>query len=87
MSNEMSKEAQELVKLVGVPGVDGRESVTELSQVLKDHPELLAGLDEYTKWRDQQNVAVGRSQKTVPLAHGVSGIVDSLKKGKKKVRK
>ena len=87
MYDEMSKEALELIKLVGEPSRFTGDTEGSLSATLKKHPKLLAGLDEYIKWRDQKSLAIAKTRQTAPVAHDMARIIKKLRKGKKKVRK
>jgi hypothetical protein len=82
----MSAEAQKLVELTesnrgGGEGFSG----LDVTQVLKDHPELMSGLNEYLSWRDDANKAIAETKQTVPIAHSIQKILNYLRK--KKVKK
>ncbi len=84
----MSAEAQKLVELTesrGCKGFSGGDfSSFDVTQVLKDHPELLAGLNEYLAWRDDANKAIGETKQVAPIAHTIQKSLRNLRKQKRK---
>lgn len=59
----MSPEAEKIAALV--------EGGAEVSQVLRDHPNLLAGLDEYIKDRDERMRQVAESDNKKEIGHSM----------------
>jgi len=81
----MSAEAQKLVELTEGSGGSGSGfSNLDVTHVLKDHPELMAGLNEYLAWRDHANKAIGETKQTVPMAHSIQQSLRNLRKQKRK---
>jgi len=72
-TDNLSAHAQRLVELV----FDKKQS---LSQVLKDDPDLMDGLDEYHKWHGENYAAIAETRKTPSTGHSVKKILKNLKK-------
>lgn len=72
-SEELSAQARELIELT-FDGSHPREGVV-LSKVLIEHPQLMQGLDEYIKWRDEQLRMVAKTDTVQPVGHSVSGVL------------
>ncbi len=80
----MSAEAQKLVELTENSSCIAGEGYSDLdvSQVLRDHPELLSGLNEYLKWRDEKNKSIGETDEVSPIPHSVQSTARNLCKKK-----
>lgn len=69
--------------LAGLLGKDGN-----ISEALKKDPSLLEGLDEYQKWRDQEQrregEQIGCNSQHKPVAHGVAETLKKLRPPKKR---
>ena len=70
---KMSPEAQELINLTKESveneyGGEGSNNI-DLAPILKARPELLVGLDEYLKWRDQTNRQIAVVDKLPSFKH------------------
>ena len=83
----MSAEALKLVELTksGAEQFGDRGfSKIDVTKVLQDHPELMAGLNEYLAWRDDENKAIGETTQVAPVTHSVQETLRNLQKKKKK---
>lgn len=53
-----------------------REGVT-LSGIIGEHPELLAGLDEYVAYTEQRSKQIGRTDEVPPVVHSASSVLSA----------
>jgi hypothetical protein len=87
----MSAEARKLVELTEASEIPGRFakdfSRIDVAQVLKDHPELQSGLNEYLAWRDEENRAIAETKQTAPIAHSIQESLKRLRPRKLRRRK
>ena len=72
------QEAQKLIELATYENGRPRDDV-DLAAILQQHPDLIAGLNEYIKWRDAYRRNVRQDQKTNPIGHGMSSVLKDLK--------
>ena len=79
--SDLCPEARKLIELMGGPGCCTRKresGAPELSKVLTDHPELIVGLDEYTRWRDQVMINTGQEDENHPVEHDLRDILKDV---------
>lgn len=65
--DELGPEAQKLVELTGGDAIKARE--VNVADILKDHPELASGLDEYIRWREDNSAAVAKTDTAKSAGH------------------
>ena len=70
MNKNLSTKAQKLVELCG-PGDDEKDKIS-IAQALKEHPELLSGLDEYIEYREKRAKDVERRTVSPKIQHGLA---------------
>jgi hypothetical protein len=66
----MSPEAQKLIELTEDSHGNLKEGVS-MTQVIKDHPELVTGLDEYMKHREDHGRMVAESGTKKEIGHSM----------------
>lgn len=86
--SHLSPEAQELIRLHEAAGSAGGWSddiKIEVSEILKEHPELMRGLDEYLRWRDEKMRQISETKTASPVGHEMTRMAATLrsKKGAK----
>jgi hypothetical protein len=84
-SKNLSPEAQKLIELTvhqdgGLYGHHSLREDVDLAAILQEHPELIKGLNEYTKWRDETMRQIEQQQTTQPVGHGISEVLKGLSK-------
>jgi hypothetical protein len=63
-NNNLSPEVKEIIELAGLDG--------DVTQAIQAHPDLVPGLTEYCKWRENKKLA--ERQDTVPaVQHSLAG--------------
>lgn len=80
--SDLSPEARKIVELLGGEGAAIGEK-SDMASVIGAHPELLPGLNEYMRWRDDQMRAIEKQETVPPVAHGVSETLKKLGEKKK----
>jgi hypothetical protein len=75
--SKLSPEARRLIELAQYDRF--REPEIDLQTVLSEHPELIAGLNEYMVWYADHCRAVAKQEQQKPVAHGTSEAVRQIK--------
>lgn len=70
-TDKLSAQAQRLVELCS-------EQKQSPEEVLKNHPELMSGLNEYINWVKEEGRAVGKSNSRSPVGHSLRSILKSF---------
>lgn len=68
---DLSPEAQRLVELTGLQSYGEINKDVDLAAILREHPELMAGLDEYMKERDAAMIAADEKEEKQPVGHEI----------------
>ena len=76
--DDLSTEAQKLVELT-TDERGGLRADVDLATILQQHPDLMKGLNEYTKWRDKTNENVETQEEQKPIGHSISDAIKDLK--------
>ena len=82
----LSAEAQELIRLTTSSGDWGGrlDTSVDVGTLLQSRPELLKGMKEYLKWRDDENQSIAETKKSAPLGHELKGLAARIRRKVKK---
>jgi hypothetical protein len=89
-ANELSPAAQKLIELMGGEDafdVYGGNKKTDLAKVLTEHPELMAGLNEYVAWRDKAMGEIAESHAASSVRHGAVDVLKGIRRQPKPKKK
>ena len=71
MSLEKESLSPETKKLIELAGDSSSNPNISVAEILKAHPELIVGLDEFIKWREENCAAVAKSDTAQGVGHGL----------------
>jgi len=57
----------------------GIDQDVDVGEILQQHPELMSGLAEYMRWRDQLLMSIAKEDEQSPIAHEASGALAELR--------
>lgn len=80
--SDLSPEAQKIIELLGGESAALSDEV-DVASVIEAHPELLPGLNQWTKWRGDCMHSIERQDSARPIGHGVSETLKKLGEKKK----
>ncbi len=69
-----SDEAKKLIELAGDISVP-----VDLQAILKDHPELIKGLNEFIAWREHEAEKAKEAENSSPIGHEISQTVKKIR--------
>lgn len=75
----LSPKAQKIIELTG-EGPSKPIANVDIAAIIRDHPELIDGLNEYTQWRADEFTMIAREEVAKPVAHGISQALKDLRK-------
>jgi hypothetical protein len=81
--SDLSPEAQKIIELTGGTDAIGRGRDVDVAAVLQAHPELIAGLNEYTKWYGHQLEMIAKQETVQSVGHSASEVLKGLSDNKK----
>ena len=64
---KLSPEAQKIIELVG--DVPEGEKSSKVEAAIRAHPELISGLDEYIRWREETASSVAKTDTAKAVTH------------------
>lgn len=74
---QLGPEAQRLCELANDEHGRKRTDVT-LASILQEHPDLVAGLDEYVTFMEDHSRQIGKTDEVPPVAHPTSAILSAV---------
>lgn len=83
----LSPEAQRLIELTGGPSLGENKEKGNVGDIIRDNPELVVGLDEYIRWREENCAAVAKSESVKAPGHSLRGAALAASKEKPKTDK
>lgn len=77
--DRLSPKAQRIIELTG-EGPSRPIADVDIAAIIRDHPELIDGLNEYTQWRANEFTMIAKEEVAKPVAHGTSQALKDLRK-------